>query len=175
MTHFRALAPLLALLLATASQPAFAQEALRSAPQAVPIVDTIPPARDVPYPGTIRLDIDATDITRGVFKVTQAFPVPQGTSELVLLLPQWLPGNHGPRGPINLLTDVHFEAGGRPLAWVRDPLDVYAFRVTVPAGAREVTARFAHTSPLQTNEGRIVVTQEMLNLQWEKMTLYPAG
>ena len=175
MTNCRAVAPLFALLLTTASQPALAQDALRSAPQAVPIVDTIPAARDIPYPGTIRLDIDATDITRGVFKVEQTFPVPPGTGELVLLLPQWLPGNHGPRGPINLLTDVRFEANGRPLAWIRDPLNVYAFRVTLPAGAREVTARFVHTSPLQTNEGRIVMTQEMLNLQWEKMTLYPAG
>jgi len=61
------------------------------------------------------------------------------------------------------------------LAWKRDPVEVYAFHVEVPEGATEVVARFIHTSPLQTGEGRITMTQEMLNLQWEKMSLYPAG
>ena len=45
----------------------------------------------------------------------------------------------------------------------------------MPAGAREVTAQFIHTSPLRESEGRITMTREMLNLQWEKMSLYPAG
>ncbi|OYW46048.1 MAG: peptidase M61 [Sphingomonadales bacterium 12-68-11] len=170
-----AVAPLFAaFLLAASSTPALAQ-ATRSAPQAVPIAQTIPDARDVAYPGTVRLDIDATDLDRALFRVTQVFPVEAGARELVLLFPQWLPGNHSPRGPLNLLTDVRFEAGGRPLTWVRDPVEVYAFRVALPAGTRAVTARMVHTSPLQTNEGRIVMTQEMLNLQWEKMSLYPAG
>ena len=51
---------------------------------------------------------------------------------------------------------------------------VNAFHVELPAGAQEVTAKFVHTSPLS-REGRITMTQEMLNLQWEKMSLYPAG
>jgi predicted metalloprotease with PDZ domain len=176
MTKPRAIASLLAAaLLATAGPAALAQGALRSAPEATPIADTIPAARDLPFPGTVRLDIDATDLTRNLFRVTQTFPVPQGTSQMILLLPEWLPGNHGPRGAINLIADIRFEANGRALAWTRDPLDVFAFRVPVPTGAREITARFVHTSPLQSNEGRIVMTQEMLNLQWEKMSLYPAG
>ena len=46
-----------------------------SAPQPVPHVDPIPAARDVPYPGTMELKIDATDTVRGVFKVEQRIPV----------------------------------------------------------------------------------------------------
>ena len=68
-----------------------------------------------------------------------------------------------------------FTVDGKPVAWKRDPLDVFAFKVAVPKGAKEVIARFVHTSPLQSSEGRISMTQEMLNLQWEKMSLYPAG
>ena len=45
----------------------------------------------------------------------------------------------------------------------------------LPAGARELVAKFIRTTPLQPSEGRIVMTQEMLNLQWEQMSLYPAG
>ena len=176
MKEIRAVAPLFAVLLLTiAPAGAFAQGTVPSAPQAVPLPPPIPPARDVPYPGTIELAIDASDVTRGVYRVTQTFPVPPGERELVLLLPEWLPGNHGPRGAINLLADLRFAVDGEPVNWTRDPVNVFAFRVPLPEGARQVTATFVHTSPLQSNEGRITMTREMLNLQWEKMSLYPAG
>lgn len=158
------------------SIPADAQEGPRSTPATVPIVRTVPDAVDTPYPGgPILLDIDATDITRGVYRVTETIPVTPGTRRLTLLFPQWLPGNHGPRGPLNQLADLRFEANGKPLVWQRDPVEVFAFHVTLPEDTPAVTARFVHTSPLQTSEGRITMTQEMLNLQWEKMSLYPAG
>ena len=147
-----------------------------SAPVAVPLSRQIPDAADVPYPGgTMKLHIDATDITRGAYRVTQTVPVAPGTKRLTLMLPQWLPGNHGPRGPMAELVDIHFFAGDRKLSWKRDPVEVYAFHIDVPAGAKDVTAKYIHTSPLQSAEGRITMTQEMLNLQWEKMSLYPAG
>ena len=76
---------------------------------------------------------------------------------------------------MNLIADMHFLADGKELAWTRDPIETYAIHVSVPAGAKEVTARFVHTSPLQRSEGRIVMTPEMLSLQWEKMSFYPAG
>ncbi|HEX4848160.1 MAG TPA: peptidase M61 [Novosphingobium sp.] len=147
-----------------------------SAPMAVPLSRQVPDAADVPYPGgTMRLNIDATDITRGTYRVTQTVPVAPGTKRLTLLMPQWLPGNHGPRGPMAELVDIQFFAGDQKLTWKRDPVEVYAFHIDVPAGAKEVTAKYIHTSPLQPSEGRITMTQEMLNLQWEKMSLYPAG
>src|SRR5690606_33165798 len=173
MTIARFAAPLaLALLLAA---PASSQVAERSAPVATPLPPAIPAAQDVPFAGTMTLDIDATDLVRGVYRVKQTVPVPAGANELVLLLPEWLPGKHAPRGQLNLLADLRFEVDGRPAEWTRDPVEVYAFRVPVPAGAREVTASFVHTSPLQSSEGRITMTPEMLNLQWEAMSLYPAG
>ena len=169
-----AVAPLLAALLVSTA-PLAAQPATNSTPLALPIADTIPAAQDVPYPGTIDLDIDATDVVRGIYRVTETIPVKPGTRDLVLLYPQWLPGNHSPSNNAALLNDVRFSAGGKALTWKRDPVDVYAFHVALPAGTREVVAKFVHTSPLQSSEGRITMTREMLNLQWEKMSLYPAG
>jgi predicted metalloprotease with PDZ domain len=168
-----AVAPLISALLISSS--VIAQEAPRSAPQAVPIAQTVPDAVDAPYPGTIALDIDATDITRGAYRVTETIPVAPGTTKLTLLFPEWLPGNHGPRGPLAELVDVRFYSGEQLLTWERDPVEVNAFHVTLPAGAKNVVAKFIHTSPLQSAEGRITMTREMLNLQWEKMSLYPAG
>jgi predicted metalloprotease with PDZ domain len=147
-----------------------------SAPQAAALPRPLPDAADTPYPGgTMRLDIDASDIVRGAYRVTQTIPVAPGTRKLTLLLPQWLPGNHAPRGPLAELVDLQFFAGNQKLTWKRDPVEVHAFHVELPEGAKEVVARFVHTSPLQASEGRITMTQEMLNLQWEKMSLYPAG
>lgn len=157
--------------------PATAQRPdTNSAPVAPQLSDATPLPQDTPWPGgTIGLDIDASDTRRGVYRVKQTIPLAPGTTELTLLFPEWLPGNHAPRGPINLLTDIHFMAGGKPLDWHRNPLDVYQFVVAVPPGTSEVTAKYLHTSPVTGSEGRVTMTQEMLNLQWEKMSLYPAG
>ncbi len=166
----------LALLLT--AMPVLAQQssADKSAPVAAALPDATPLPADTPWPGgTIDLAIDASDTRRGLYKVTETIPVPAGTTELTLLYPEWLPGNHAARGPISLVSDIHFTVDGKPAQWLRDPLDVFAFRVMLPKGAKSVVARFVHTSPLQGSEGRITMTQEMLNLQWEKMSLYPAG
>ena len=168
-----------ALAAALLSHPLAAQEirpATNSAPVAPQLDDATPLPRDVAYPGgTIALDIDATDTRRGVYSVVQTVPVVAGTTELALLLPEWLPGKHGPRGAANLLSNVRFFANGEALEWHRDPLDVYRFVIQVPRGAQAVEARFVHTSPVTGREGRISTTQEMLNLQWEAMSLYPEG
>ena len=57
-----------------------------------------------------------------------------GLDRVVLHYPQWLPGNHAPRGLIEQLAGLRFRAGDRELAWKRDPLNVYAFQLQVPAG-----------------------------------------
>jgi len=161
-----------ALMLAALPVPVAAQQA----PMAAAIVRTVPEPADTPYPGgAITLDIDASDTVRGVYRVTETIPIAPGTTRLTLLFPQWLPGNHGPRGPLAELVDLRITADGQPVSWTRDPVEVNAFHVDLPAGTRELAARFVHTSPLQSSEGRITMTQEMLNLQWEKMSLYPAG
>jgi predicted metalloprotease with PDZ domain len=173
MPRLRIAAALAAALLLAA--PVAAQPALRSAPQTAPLPAPVPAAQDVPFPGAIDLQIDASDTRRGLFRVVETVPVPPGLDELILQLPEWLPGKHDARGAMNLIADVRFEIDGRTAAWTRDPVETYAFRIPLPAGAKAVTARFVYTSPLQTSEGRIVMTPEMLNLQWEAMSLYPAG
>jgi predicted metalloprotease with PDZ domain len=145
---------------------------------AQPRGESLPPAigepRDVPYAGVIALDVDASDVTRGIFRVRERVPVAQA-GPLTLLYPQWLPGKHAPRGAINLLSGIEISAGGKSLEWRRDPVNVYAFHVDVPAGTRALDLTFQFVSPTQTNQGRIVATREMLNLQWEAVLLYPAG
>lgn len=135
---------------------------------------TIPEARDIPFPASMLLNIDATDTKQGIFRVTQTIPVAQ-TGPMVLLFPEWLPGNHAPRGQIEKLAGLTIKAGGKTLQWKRDAKDVYAFHIDVPAGARQLDANFQFLSATEENQGRIVVTPEMMNLQWQSVSLYPAG
>ena len=165
---FRTLS-LAALLLA--GTPALAQ---LSAPQPAPIVDTVPAARDVDYPGTLTLDIDATDIGRGIFRAKQTIPVAK-SGHMVLLYPKWLPGKHGPRGEVEKLSGLQISANGKRIAWRRDPLDVFAFHIDVPVGAKRLDIDLQFLSPTAADQGRMIVTPNMLSLQFNSMSLYPAG
>ena len=132
------------------------------------------PPKDTPYTGTIRLNVDATDIDRHIFKVRETLPV-RGGDQLVLLYPQWLPGNHSPSGRVDKLGGFIIRANGTRLEWKRDPVDVFAFHVAVPPAATALDVEFQYLSPVEGNEGRVVMTPEMLNLQWNAVVLYPAG
>jgi predicted metalloprotease with PDZ domain len=148
--------------------------AQNSAPQAIPALTEVPAPRDVPYPGTIQLDVDATDVTRGIFRVRETIPVAQA-GRLTLLFPKWLQGNHAPRGEIEKLSGLTITAGGKRIPWRRDPMDVYAFHIDVPEGARTVELTFQFLSATAGDQGRVVVTPDMLNLQFHAVSLYPAG
>jgi len=140
---------------------------------AYPVRADVPVPVDQPYPGTIVLNVDATDLSQQIFRMHMTIPVQPGP--LTLLYPQWLPANHGPNGPITQLAGLKFTANGRPVAWTRDPLHVYAFHLTVPEGATTLEADYQYLSPLDTGQGRITMTDDILGVQWISTTLYPAG
>ena len=135
--------------------------------------------RDVPYaPGIVRIDVDATNVDQHIFRVRETIPVQAGA--LTLLYPQWLPGNHSPRGPIDKIAGLQIHAGtpgskGRKLSWNRDTSNVYAFHLDIPEGVQSITAEFDYLSPTDPSQGRVVMTPNMLNLQWNAVVLYPAG
>lgn len=163
------------ILIASPLAPALAQEPARSAPQAQPILSTVPEARDVAWTGgTILLDVDATDTARRILRVKQTIPVGTG-GPLTLLFPEWIPGNHAPRGQLEKLAGIEFTVDGKPIAWDRDPLNVYAFHLSVPAGASSVIATFQFLAPTLGTQGRVSFTDSLLNLQWFNVSLYPAG
>lgn len=130
--------------------------------------------KDTSYLASIRLSVDATDIERHIFNIREIVPVSAGES-IVLLYPQWLPGNHSPSGRVDELAGLMIYANGARVQWMRDPVDVFAFHVNVPAGVKNLDVSFQFTSPVDTNEGRMVMTPDMLNLQWNAVALYPAA
>ena len=139
----------------------------------LPLPPEIAAPKDVPFPGTIRVAVDATDVTRHIFRVKETVPVQSGS--LTLLYPKWLPGTHSPTGRIDALAGLTIRANGRRVGWVRDAVDVYAFHINVPADATSLDLEFQFLSAGDGNEGRVVTTPEMLNLQWSSVILYPAS
>ncbi len=126
-----------------------------------------------PYPGTLQLEVDATDLDHRLFQVRQRLPVQPGS--LKLYFPRWLPGTHAPSGDVSRLAGLVIKAGGQTLAWTRDPADTHAFLLTVAPGVSELDLAFAHLAPVSPDSGRVVATAQMLNLQWHNLLLYPAG
>ncbi|QBQ47651.1 M61 family metallopeptidase [Brevundimonas naejangsanensis] len=158
-------------LLFAAGAPALAQVGTPALPVALA---PIPAAKDEAYPGVIKLHVDATDIERRLIQVRQTIPV-SGPGPLVLFYPQWIPGNHGPVGPVANVGGLTFTANGQRLEWVRNTVQPWAYQIEVPAGVSEVDVAFQWLTPIEGAQGRVVVTPEMLNIQWEKALLYPAG
>ncbi len=169
MSRVFAYAPLLLapLLIAAAA-------AQNSAPQPLPFDERIPAARDIEFPGTMTVNVDATDIQRAIYRVKQTIPVAQA-GPMVLLSPAWLPGNHAARGQIEKVTGLKISANGRPVPWTRDDVDVWAFHIDVPQGVRQLDIEFQFASATDEDQGRVVIAPNMLNLQWEQVSLYPAG
>ena len=133
-----------------------------------------PAPQDIAFPGVLKLEVDATDTERRIFGVRETIPVAKA-GPTTLLFPAWIPGAHAPRGQLEKVAGLVIRAGGKAIPWMRDPVDVFAFHVDVPQGVSALDIEFEYTSPTATDQGRVVMTPEMLNLQWFSVALYPAG
>ena len=133
----------------------------------------VPVPQDVAYNGTLKLAVDATDLDRRILRVKENIPAPAGP--LTLLFPEWIPGHHSPTGPIDQFAGLVVTAGGKRLEWKRDEYNVYAFHVDVPAGATSVDVEFQTLTPQDPRQGRIVMTPDIVNVEWNQVSLYPAG
>jgi predicted metalloprotease with PDZ domain len=125
---------------------------------------------------TITLAVDASAAPRKLIHADMRIPASPGT--LTLYYPKWIPGEHGPTGPVQDLTGLKFMAGGKPLKWRRDLLDGWTFHVDVPAGVNEVTASLDYASPATLQRGYgagSAATEKLYIVNWNPLLLYPAG
>lgn len=125
------------------------------------------------YPGMIELNVDARNIDRRIQRVRERIPVSPGP--LTLWYPKWIPGNHAPTGPINQMAGLVIRGNGKVLQWTRDSGDMYAFRLQVPEDVGVLDIEFQYLSPTATDQGRVAMTPNLLDLQWHRVLLYPAG
>ena len=123
----------------------------------------------------IRLEVDAREAPRKILHAKLTIPAAAGP--LTLLYPKWLPGEHGPTGPIADLAGVRISAGGRRILWTRDPVDMYAFHFDVPPDAGFVEVALDYLSPAASGgfSSSASATTQLAVISWNQVLLYPKG
>jgi predicted metalloprotease with PDZ domain len=124
---------------------------------------------------TITLKVDATDAPRNILRAHLRIPAQPGP--LTLMYPKWIPGEHGPTGPITDLAGLKMSAAGHPVEWQRDAEDMFAFHLEVPAGADAVEVALDFLLPPNTGEFSSggSATAQLVDLSWNQVLLYPQG
>ena len=82
----------------------------------------------------MHIDIDASDIARKLLYAELEIPITAQSTErkVALWYPKWVPGSHGPGGPVANVAGLRIEANGKTLEWQRTPGEVYRIEVAVP-------------------------------------------
>jgi predicted metalloprotease with PDZ domain len=128
----------------------------------------------VPSGAPLVLDIDASQAPLKIYHVKATLPAKSGPFTFVY--PKWIPGYHGPVGPINDVVSLKVRAGGAPLEWRRDLEDFYAVHTTVPSGATSVEVDFDLVgAQATTGEMESPSTANLLVLAWSSLLMYPQG
>jgi predicted metalloprotease with PDZ domain len=96
---------------------------------------------------------------------------------LTLVYAKWMPGEHGPTGPLESMIGLEIKADGARLSWSRDPLDMYALRVAVPPGVRQLEVSME--SGLATEGAGFTAaptsSAQLAILSWNQFLLFPKG
>ncbi len=123
----------------------------------------------------IKITADLTDAPRKIIHAQMTIPVSPGP--LTLLYAKWIPGEHMPDGPIDNLAGLFIAANGQQLAWVRDDVNMYAIRVTVPPGVTQLDVKddFLATAAATGFSAGASTSANLALLSWNELVLYPAG
>ena len=107
---------------------------------------TLPVPSDKPFSGTIELAVNASDTDHQIFSAHETIPI-QSIGDMVLLYPEWETASHAPTAGVAELAGLMVHVDGKLSDWMRDPVDMHAFHVNVPAGARSMTLDFQFLAP----------------------------
>jgi predicted metalloprotease with PDZ domain len=122
-------------------------------------------AQNPPAP-TMALLVDESQAARRIAFVHEEIRVKPG--RLALAYPRWIPGEHGPTGPIHQFAALRIQSGTESLTWTRDPEDIYTIYVEVPSGVDRILLDF---DTLIEN----TISDHQLLLVWNSALLYPRG
>jgi predicted metalloprotease with PDZ domain len=124
--------------------------------------------------GGIRLEVDAREAPRKIFHSKITMPAVAG--KMRLFYPKWLPGEHGPTGPIADVAGLKIQAAGRTIPWRRDSTDMFVFEIEVPGGVTSIEASMDFLSPAAGMfSAGASATANLAFISWNQLALYPAG
>ena len=122
-------------------------------------------AQDATKP-IMSLLVDETQAARKIAFVHEEIRVHPGA--LTLAYPLWIPGEHGPTGPVQHFVALRIRSGNTDLSWTRDPVEISTIHVDVPANTDSITVDF---DTLVEN----TISDHQLLLAWNTVVLYPRG
>ncbi|HUD70873.1 MAG TPA: peptidase M61 [Dongiaceae bacterium] len=125
--------------------------------------------------GPIQVHLDAREAARHILHVRETIPVSPGP--VTLAYPKWIPGEHGPTGPVIDLVDLKITAGGKAIAWRRDPADMFLYQVDPPAGTTALEVAFDQLTPAN-KEGfgaAASASAQLAIIAWNQFVLYARG
>lgn len=122
----------------------------------------------------IMLSVDLTDAPRKILHATEVMPVTAGP--LTVVYPKWIPGEHGPTGPIENMTGFFITANGQPVKWERDKVDMFAYHLTVPQGATQIEMKIDFLTPANLSgfSAGGSTSENLALLSWNTLLVYPA-
>lgn len=125
--------------------------------------------------GAITLSVDLTEAPRRILHAVETMPVQAGP--MTLVYPKWIPGEHGPTGPLENLAGLVMTGNGQTVVWERDKVDMFAFHVAVPQGVTKLEIKLDFLAPAATSgfSGGASTSANLALLSWNSVLLYPEG
>jgi predicted metalloprotease with PDZ domain len=123
----------------------------------------------------ITLSVDLTDAPRKILHAVEVMPVTAGP--LTVVYPKWIPGEHGPTGPVENMAGFFITANGQPVKWERDKVDMFAYHLTVPEGVTQLKMKidFLASSSLSGFSAGGSTSENLALLSWNTLLVYPDG
>jgi predicted metalloprotease with PDZ domain len=122
-------------------------------------------------PIVLVIDTSDTPVT-SIVHVRETVPVQPGP--FALAYPRWVPGEHGPNGPIVNLSGLTVSAGGKTVDWTRDADDMNEFHVVVPPGVASLDLAYDYLGSANGTYGEArLASATMLAINWNQFLLYP--
>src|SRR5438128_2295193 len=121
----------------------------------------------------IKIEVDLREAPRRIFHAR--LDIPTAAGPLTLVYPQWIPGDHGPTGPITDLAGLKFTANGKPIVWRRDLTDMYAVHLDIPKDVTRLDASFEYLGTNGSDAEDPVTSSQLALLNWNLLLLFPKG
>jgi predicted metalloprotease with PDZ domain len=118
--------------------------------------------------GAMTVSVDATEAARNLLHTELTIPVKPGP--LTLFYPKWIPGEHSPTGPINDLVGLKLTAGGKPIPWRRDDVEMFAFHCDIPQGVAVLDVAFDDVSQPEST-----ASAKLARIKWNRLLIYIEG
>src|ERR1044071_8355797 len=116
----------------------------------------------------VTLTVHATDAARNLIHSKLRIPVKPGP--LTLFYPKWIPGEHSPTGPINNMVGLKLTADGKPIAWQRDDVEMFALHCQIPPGVSFLDVAFDDASQPEST-----ASAKLARIKWNRLLVYTQG